>query len=375
MKIPFNRPYFTGNEIQTIIKAAMAGQVSGNGLYTKKCHRFFEKKYGFQKALLTTSCTDALEMAAVLCELEPGDEIISPAYTFVSTPNAFALHRAKIVFADSLDDHPNIDPEKIEELITEKTRAITLVHYGGVACDMDRIMEIANKHRLLVVEDAAHAIDSYYKGKVLGSIGHFGTFSFHETKNIIAGEGGMLVVNDEQFAGRAEIIWEKGTNRAAFHRGEVKKYEWVDIGSSYLPSDVMAATLHAQLMAIKGIQNKRKEIWNTYYSKLKPLADKGKIQIPETPSYATNSGNMFYIVTKSLEERTKLIKHLNRNNIHAVFHYLPLHTSPYYKDKHDGRLLPNAIRFSECIVRLPFYFELGARDINFIVGKIESFYG
>ncbi len=375
MKIPFNRPYFTGNEIQTIIKAAMAGQVSGNGLYTRKCHRFFEKKFGFHKVLLTTSCTDALEMSAVLCGLEPGDEVISPAYTFVSTPNAFALHRAKIVFADSYDYHPNIDPDKLEELITERTRAITLVHYGGVACDMDRIMEIANKHNLLVIEDTAHAIDSYYKGKTLGSIGDFGTFSFHETKNIISGEGGMLAINNERFTQRAEIIWEKGTNRAAFHRKEVKKYEWMDIGSSYLPSEMMAATLHAQLAAIRGIQKRRKEIWDDYYEKLRPLEEKGFIQLPKTPDYATNNGNMFYIITKDLDERTRLLKYLGRNDIHAVFHYLPLHTSPYYKDKHDGRELPNSVRFSETIVRLPFYYELSVKDINYIAGKIESFFG
>ena len=374
MKIPFNRPYFTGNEIQTIIKAAMAGQISGNGVYTQKCHRIFEKKFGFKKALLTTSCTDALEMAAVLCNLEPGDEVIAPAYTFVSTPNAFALHRAIVVFADSYHHHPNIDPEKIEGLITERTKAIALVHYGGVACDMDRIMEIAEKHGLLVIEDAAHSIDSYYKGKALGSIGHFGTFSFHETKNLISGEGGMLAVNDKRFLDRAEIIWEKGTNRAAFQRGEVKKYEWVDIGSSYLPSEVMAAILHAQLMAIRGIQKRRKEIWEAYYQRLLPLEEQGLFQLPKIPGYATNNGNMFYIMTGNLDERNRLLKYLNRNNVHAVFHYLPLHLSPYYKDKHDGRELPNAIRFSETIVRLPFYYELGSREIDLVVDKMKKFY-
>ncbi len=374
MKIPFNRPYFTGNEIQTIIKAAMAGQISGNGLYTQKCQRYFEKKFGFQKTLLTTSCTDALEMAAVLCDLEPGDEVIVPAYTFVSTASAFALHRAKIVFADSCEDNPNIDPEKLESLINDKSRAIVVVHYGGVACDMDRIMEIAVKHGLFVIEDAAHAIDAYYKKQTLGSIGHFGAFSFHETKNVITGEGGMLAVNDKRFSKRAEIIWEKGTNRAAFHRGEVKKYEWVDIGSSYLPSEVMAAMLYTQLMAIKGIQKRRKEIWETYNEKLEPLEERGLIQLPKIPEYASNNGNMFYIAAKNLDERDKLLKHLSRNNIHAVFHYLPLHTSPYYKDKHDGRELPNAIRFSEGILRLPFYYELSVKDMNYIVEKIYNFF-
>ena len=374
MKIPFNRPYFTGNEIQTIIKAAMAGQISGNGLYTQKCQSFFEKKFGFKKSLLTTSCTDALEMAAVLINLEPGDEVIIPSYTFVSTASVFALHRARVVFADSSSVDPNIDPDKIEELITNKTKAIVLVHYGGVACDMEKIMNIAEKHDLYIIEDAAHSIDSYYKGKALGSLGHLASFSFHETKNIISGEGGMLAINDKKFIGRAEVIWEKGTNRVAFKKGKVKKYEWVDVGSSYLPSEVIAAILHAQLMSLKGIQKRRKEIWDAYYERLKPLEEKSLIKLPHIPKYATNNGNMFYIIANNLEERNKLLKYLNRNNVHAVFHYLPLHLSPYYRDKHDGRELPNAVRYSDCIIRMPFYYELTLRDINYIVKKVGAFY-
>ncbi len=374
MKIPFNRPYFTGNEIQTIIKAAMAGQISGNGLYTQKCQSFFEKKFGFKRSLLTTSCTDALEMAAVLINLEPGDEVIIPSYTFVSTASVFALHRARVVFADSSSGNPNIDPDKIEELITNKTKAIVLVHYGGIACDMEKIMNIAEKHDLYIIEDAAHSIDSYYKGKALGSLGHLASFSFHETKNIISGEGGMLAINDKKFIGRAEVIWEKGTNRVAFKKGKVKKYEWVDVGSSYLPSEVIAAILHAQLMSLKGIQKRRKEIWEAYYERLKPLEEKGLIKLPHIPKYATNNGNMFYIIANNPKERDKLLKYLNRNNVHAVFHYLPLHLSPYYRDKHDGRELPNAVRYSDCIIRMPFYYELTLRDINYIVKKVGEFY-
>jgi dTDP-4-amino-4,6-dideoxygalactose transaminase len=306
--------------------------------------------------------------------IEPGDEVIIPSYTFVSTASVFALHRARVVFADSSTGSPNIDPDKIEELITNKTKAIVLVHYGGVACDMEKIMNIAEKHDLYLIEDAAHSIDSYYKGKALGSLGHLASFSFHETKNVNTGEGGMLAINDKKFIGRAEIIWEKGTNRVAFKKGKVKKYEWVDVGSSYLPSEVMAGILHAQLMSLKGIQKRRKEIWETYYERLKPLEEKGLIKLPHIPKYATNNGNMFYIIANNLEERNKLLKYLNRNNVHAVFHYLPLHLSPYYRDKHDGRELPNAVRYSDCIIRMPFYYELTLRDINYIVKKVGAFY-
>ena len=277
LSIPFNKPFFTGKETVYIQDAVSSGKISGNGYYTQLCHDFFEKKYGFQKVLLTSSCTDALEMAAILIDIQPGDEVIVPSYTFVSTANAFVLRGAKIIFADSREDHPGLDEDKIEELITPKTKAIVHVHYAGVACDMDKIMAIAGKYNLFVVEDAAQAIDSYYTGKdgvrrPLGSIGHLAAFSFHETKNIISGEGGMLVVNDDQFSKRAEIIWEKGTNRSAFFKGEVDKYGWVDIGSSFLPSDITAAFLWAQLEYLDEIQDKRKVIWNTYYEGLKTWA-------------------------------------------------------------------------------------------------------
>lgn len=363
--IDFNRPHLTGNELKYIQQAVVDNlKISGNGEFTKKCQRFFEDRYGFKKCLLTTSCTDALEMAAILCDIQPGDEVIVPSYTFVSSALAFVRAGAKIVFVDSMERNPNIDAEKIEELITPKTKAIVPVHYAGVACDMDRIMDIAERHGLLVVEDAAQAIDSFYKGRPLGSLGHFAAFSFHETKNIISGEGGLLVINDERFVRRAEIIWEKGTNRAEFYRGEVNKYGWCDTGSSFLPSDITAAFLWAQLEDLDAIQSKRKKLWNQYYSQLKPLADKGIFRFPDIPEYATNNAHMFYLVCNSIEERTALIKRLKENDIQAVFHYLSLHSSPFYLNKHDGRVLPNCDRYADCLVRLPLYFDLAIIEVD-----------
>ena len=365
--IDFNRPHLTGNELKYIQQAVVDNlKISGNGEFTKKCQHFFEERYGFKKCLLTTSCTDALEMAAILCDIRPGDEVIVPSYTFVSSALAFVRAGAKIVFADSMERNPNIDAEKIEELITPKTKAIVPVHYAGVACDMDKIMDIAERHNLLVVEDAAQAIDSYYKGRPLGSIGHLAAFSFHETKNIISGEGGMLVINDERFIRRAEIIWEKGTNRAEFFRGEVNKYGWCDTGSSFLPSEIIAAFLWAQL------EGKRKSLWDQYYNLLKPLADKGLFRLPDVPDYATNNAHMFYLVCNSIEERTALIKKLKENDIQAVFHYLSLHSSPYYLDKHDGRELPNCDRYADCLVRLPLYFDLTNDELGHTCQLISS---
>ena len=373
--IDFNRPHLTGKELDYIRQAVEDNlKISGNGVFTKKCQHFFEERYGFRKCLLTTSCTDALEMAAILCDIQPGDEVIVPSYTFVSSALAFVRAGAKIVFADSMERNPNIDAEKIEDLITPKTRVIIPVHYAGVACDMDRIMDIADRHGLLVVEDAAQAIDSYYKGRPLGSIGHLAAFSFHETKNIISGEGGLLVINDERFIRRAEIIWEKGTNRAEFFRGEVNKYGWCDTGSSFLPSEVTAAFLWAQLEELDAIQNKRKSLWNQYFTLLKPLADKGCFRLTDIPDYATNNAHMFYLVCKSIEERSALIKRLKENDIQAVFHYLSLHSSPYYQGKHDGRSLPNCDRYSDCLVRMPMYFELVPQIIQRIYDSINSLY-
>ena len=361
--IPFNKPYLTGKETQYIEEAVKSGKISGNGIFTQKCQHFFESNYGFKKSLLTTSCTDALEMAAILINIKEGDEVIIPSYTFVSTSNAFVLRGAKIVFADSMPNHPNIDASKIESLITSKTKAIVPVHYAGVACDMDTIMDLAKKYKLFVVEDAAQAIDSYYTGKdgikkALGSIGHLAAFSFHETKNIISGEGGMLAINDEQFINRAEIIWEKGTNRSSFFRGEVDKYGWVDVGSSFLPSEIVAAFLWAQLENLENIQNTRKAHWENYNLELNEWAKKHEISLPELPSYAKNNAHMFYLVCKNLEQRTALIQHLKQNGIMAVFHYISLHKSPFYESKHDGRILPETDNFTDCLLRLPLFLEL-----------------
>ncbi len=376
-KIPFNKPFLTGKEAHYMYQAVYTGKLSGNGVFTKKCQQFFEDKYGFKKAIMTTSGTDALEMAAILCDVKPGDEVIVPSYTFVSSALAFVRQGARIIFADSCNNNPNIDADKIEALITPKTKVIVPVHYAGVACDMDKIMDIANRHNLFVVEDAAQAIDSYYKGKPLGGIGHFGCFSFHETKNVTAGgEGGLLVVNDERFIRRAEIIWEKGTNRAEFFRGMVNKYGWVDTGSSFLPSEINTAFLWAQLESLETIQNRRKEIWNMYLEGLKNLAAKGYFKMPDMPDYATNNGHMFYLVCRNLEERSKLIAHLKDNDVLAVFHYLSLHLSEYYKENHVGEIpnLPNCDRFADCLVRLPMYYELEDEDVMTVINTIMDFY-
>lgn len=374
MNIPFNKPHLTGKETHYIYQAVADGKLSGNGVFTKRCQQFFEEHYGFKKCLLTTSCTDALEMAAILCDIQPGDEVIVPSYTFVSSALAFVRVGAKIVFADSMKENPNIDAEKIESLITPRTKAIVPVHYAGVACDMDHIMEIAEKHNLIVVEDAAQAIDSFYKGRPLGSIGHLSAFSFHETKNIIAGEGGMLCINDERFIRRAEIIWEKGTNRAEFFRGEVNKYGWVDTGSSFLPSEVVAAFLWAQLEHMDDIQARRKHLWELYYTYLSPLASSPNslIALPSLPEYATNNAHMFYLVCNNLEQRTALIKRLKDKGILAVFHYLSLHSSPYYTDKHDGRELLECDRYADCLVRLPMYYDLKDEEVIEICDIIKE---
>ena len=374
MSIPFNKPFTIGNEFEYISDAIKRGKITGNGHYTKLCHEFFCKRYGFQKALLTTSCTDALEMAALLIDLQPGDEVIMPSYTFVSTANAFVLRGAKIVFVDSMNDDPNMDCSAIESLINEKTKAIVPVHYAGVACDMDTIMALAEKHELFVIEDAAQAIESTYKGKPLGSIGHLSAFSFHETKNIISGEGGLLAINDERFKERAEILWEKGTNRAAFFRGEVDKYGWVDMGSSFLPSDMIAAYLYAQLEEIEKIQSKRLKIWHAYHEGLNELAENKKFFLPTIPNEATNNAHMFWLRTNSLEERTALIAHLKNNGVHAVFHYLTLHDSPFYGKRHDGRELPNAEQFMNRLVRLPLYYDLQKEEVEHVIHSIKEFY-
>lgn len=371
--IYFNKPCTAGNELTYIADAIANLKISGDGQFTRKCHQFFEAHFGFQKVLLTTSCTDALEMTALLAHIQPGDEVIAPSYTFVSTVNAFILRGAHIVFADSYADNPNIDATAIEALITPQTKAILPVHYAGVACDMDAIMALANKHNLLVIEDAAQAIDSYYKGKPLGSIGQLAAFSFHETKNIIAGEGGMLVINDAQYNERAEIIREKGTDRSKFFRGEVDKYGWVDMGSSFLPSDMIAAFLYAQLEALEIIQQKRKAIWDYYHQALQPLTQLG-IQLPHIPDYATNNAHMYYLVCNNADQRIRLIKALKEKNIHAVFHYQSLHQSKFYAPLHKDRPLPNADHFTDCLLRLPFYNTLTTEELKRVSDTILDFF-
>ena len=378
IRIPFNKPCIQGNALEYISDALDRGKISGNGIYTKKCHQFFDSKYGFNNCLLTTSCTDALEMAAILLNISEGDEVIMPSYTFVSTANAFVLRGAKIVFVDSSENLPGMDVLKLEELINKKTKAIVVVHYAGVACNMDVIMRLANKYNLFVVEDAAQAIDSYYTGsngikKPLGSFGNFATFSFHETKNIIAGEGGLLVINDNKCRERAEIIWEKGTNRSSFFRGEVDKYGWVDIGSSFLPSEITAAFLFAQLEQVINIQDKRLLLWNQYNTLFQYYKLGRYFKLPFIPEYATNNGHMFYIICPSGTFRQGLIGFLKGKGILSVFHYLSLHKSEFYFAKHDGRILPNTDKYAETLLRLPLYNELTLEDVEYIVSSIAEF--
>lgn len=375
--IPFNKPHLTGKETHYIYDAVSTGKISGNGKYTKMCQEFFEQKYGFKKCLLTTSCTDALEMAALLLNIKEGDEVIMPSYTFVSTSNAFVLRGANIIFADSRKDNPNMDAESIEALITPRTKAIVPVHYAGVSCDMDKIMALADQYNLFVVEDAAQAIDSFFTGadgvkKALGTIGHLAAFSFHETKNIIAGEGGMLGINDTQFIDRAEIIWEKGTNRSSFFRGEVDKYGWVDMGSSFLPSEIVAAFLWAQLEELAIIQTKRIAIWELYQQELGDWAVANGVRMPYIPNFASNNGHMFYLVCSDIKQRTKIIDQLKEHSILAVFHYLSLHKSPFYTAKYKGQELPESDFYSDCLIRLPFYFDLSNEEVVQIANTIKK---
>jgi dTDP-4-amino-4,6-dideoxygalactose transaminase len=364
--IPFNKPFLTGQEQVHIAQALSNRKLSGDGEFTKKCHTWFEKKYGFKKTLLTTSCTAALEMCAILLGIKEGDEVILPSYTFVSTANAFALRGATLKFADSLPHHPNIDPEQIAQLITPRTKAIVVVHYAGVACDMDRILALAAQYNISIIEDAAQAIDSFHQGRPLGSLGALAAFSFHETKNVVCGEGGLLAINDEQFIKRAEIIREKGTNRSSFFRGEVDKYGWVDIGSSFLPSEIQAAFLFAQLENIDMIQAERIRVWQRYWDNFKKATLPANVQLPVIPSYATNNAHMFYLVCPSLAQRTAIISALKANNILAVFHYQSLHRSLYFSDKHDGRVLENCDRYTDCLVRLPLFPELSNQEVDTI---------
>lgn len=376
MKIPFNKPFIVGKELFYIAQAVIDGHLAGDGRFTHLCNRWIENNFGAKKVLLTTSCTAALEMCAILADLKPGDEVIMPSYTFVSTANAFVLRGAAIKFVDIRPDTLNIDEQLIESAITSRTKAIVPVHYAGIGCEMGTIMDIAKKHNLVVIEDAAQGVNASYKGSYLGTIGHLGAYSFHETKNFISGEGGALVINDERYFERAEIIREKGTNRSKFFRGEVDKYTWADIGSSYLPSEIIAAFLYAQLEESETITRKRDAIVSYYSDKLAPLQDKGLVRLPFCPEGLTHNAHMFYLITNSVRERDGLLVYLNDLSIHAVFHYVPLHLSPMGKQigYHEGDL-PLTEDLSQRLLRLPCYFELTPEDQNRVVNAIFDFYG
>jgi len=376
IKIPFNKPFIAGKELFYIAQAVIDNHhTAGDGPFTKKCHAWLEEHLGCRKALLTHSCTAALEMAAILANIGPGDEIIMPSYTFVSTANAFVLRGGVPVFVDIRPDTLNINENLIEKAITTRTKAILPVHYAGVSCEMDIIMDIAERHKLLVIEDAAQGIMSTYKGRQLGTIGHFGACSFHETKNIISGEGGALLINDEKFAERAEIIREKGTNRSKFFRGQVDKYTWVDIGSSYLPSDIIAAFLYAQMENADQIIARRNFIYDLYMKDLKSLAEKDYIQLPYILNNCSSNAHLFYVITRSLKERMNLTEFLKERGILAVFHYVPLHSSP--AGKLYGRTHGNMNftgRVSDCLLRLPLYYEMTDNDVHSVTEAIIDFY-
>ncbi len=374
-RINFNVPPHTGREMEYISQAVANQKICGDGEFTKKCSSWIEAKTGTQKCLLTTSCTHATEMAALLADIKPGDEVIMPAYTFVSTADAFVLRGGIPVFVDIRPDTMNLDEKLIEDAITEKTRAIVPVHYAGVGCEMDTIMDIAKRHDLLVIEDAAQGIMASYNGKPLGTFGEFGCFSFHETKNYSMGEGGALLIRDEKYVEEAEIIREKGTNRTKYFRGQIDKYTWVNLGSSYLPSDMNAAYLYAQLEVADEINDARKASWNRYYERLLPLAEKGKIELPFIPEQCEHNAHMFYIKAADIEERSRLKKYLDDNKILAVFHYVPLHTAPagikfgrfHGEDKYTTKE-------SERLLRLPMYYGLKPEEVDYICGKVKEFY-
>ncbi|MDK9692914.1 MAG: dTDP-4-amino-4,6-dideoxygalactose transaminase [Sulfurimonas sp.] len=375
--IHFNKPPLTGNEERYVLEAMKSSKISGDGAFTKRCHKWFEERLGCKKALLTTSCTHALEMAALLLDIKEGDEVIMPSYTFVSTANAFVLRGATIVFVDIRPDTLNIDETKIEEAITAKTKVIVPVHYAGVACEMDTIMDIASRHDLFVVEDAAQGMMSSYKGKALGTIGHFGAFSFHETKNYTsAGEGGLLIINNESFVQRAEIIREKGTNRSLFFRGMVDKYSWVDVGSSYLPNDISAAYLWGGLEKADEINENRLNSWNSYFEKLSFLQNEGFVELPTIPDGCIQNAHMFYLKVKDLEERTALLDAFKKEDIGAVFHYVPLHSAPAgVKYGRFNGVDAFTTKESERLVRLPMYFGLSDDERDAVCSVIKSFYG
>lgn len=370
--IGFNVAPFVGSELEYMKRAIEHHKICGDGEYTAKCKGWIEERTGIKTALLTTSCTHAIEMAALLCDIKPGDEVIMPSYTFVSTANAFVLRGAKVVFVDIRPDTMNIDEKLIEAAITDKTKAIVPVHYAGIACEMDEIMEIARLHNLYVVEDAAQGVMSTYKGRALGTMGEFGCFSFHETKNFSMGEGGALLIREQQFIERAEILREKGTNRSKFYRGEIDKYSWCDMGSSYLPSDLNAAYLWAQFEEADKIIEDRMRTWHQYDDAFRPY---GRFEVPYIPKECGHNAHMYYIKAKDLEERTKLISYLMENGIKAVFHYVPLHSSQ--AGRKFGRFCGEDVfttKESERLVRLPLYYEIGEKNVEYIIGKVKGFY-
>lgn len=375
--IPFNKPPYTGNEEKYIAQTLGSGKISGDGPFGKKCEQWFETTLGCRRALLTSSCTHALEMCALLLDIQPGDEIILPSYTFVSTANAFVLRGARCVFVDIRPDTLNIDETKIEAAITPRTKAIVVVHYAGVCCTMDTINAIAHRHGLCVIEDAAQAMLSTYKGTYAGTMGNLGTYSFHESKNYTsAGEGGLLIVNDARYCERAEILREKGTNRSKFFRGQIDKYTWVDVGSSFLLNDVSAAYLWGQLEKASDILQQRMQAWELYYQLLSPLKEKGVLELPVIPPECTHNGHMFYIKTRSLDERTRLLEFLKANDIYAVFHYVPLHSSP--AGMRFGRFCGDDVyttKESERLLRLPLFYGIRRDEVEYIAAKVIEFYG
>jgi len=371
--IPFNRPFFSGREFELIQQAVANSQISGDGIFTRKCHALLENALGVSKVLLTTSCTHALEMAALLLDIKPGDEVIIPSFTFVSAANAFVLRGARPVFIDIRADTLNLDEAQLERLITPRTKAIVVVHYAGVGCDMDTIMQVAGQHGIPVVEDNAHGLFGKYRGKYLGTFGCLATQSFHETKNFTCGEGGALIVNDSRYLDRAEIIREKGTNRSSFFRGQVDKYSWLDLGSSYLPSDLLAAFLYAQLEARDQIQNKRRRVWHYYHDHLRKLADRFEVQLPFVPDHCEQPYHMFYLILPSLEQRQALITRLNAQDIGCVFHYLPLHLSEMAQKLKSCGDCPVAEEVSDRLVRLPFYGSLTEAEQSQVVAALYEF--
>ena len=372
--IPFNKPYTSGNEINLIKQAIASGEIAGDGPFTRRCEAFFESKYHFAKTLLTSSCTDALELSAILIGINPGDEVIMPSYSFPSTGNAFILRGANIVFADSNPLNPNIDIDNVEQLITPNTRASVVVHDGGIACDMDRLITLANRHGLFVIEDAAQAIDSFYHDRPLGSFGHLAAFSFHETKNITCGEGGLLVINDKQLMERAEIIREKGTNRTAFMRKEISSYNWVDLGSSFLPSEITAAYLLAQLQDLDKVQAKRLAIWNKYRAAFADLAKSSAVKIPFIPAGLQHNGHVFYLLCNSFNECAAYKDFMTKNGVDTRRHYITLHDSPFYISKHNLGALPNAKRYQDTLVRLPVFYDISQTDTDQVINLTTQFF-